>query len=178
MADFWQEIKDLQTGIGAVIGLFGLALAALFNAHLNRKRDDRIRREESCTLALALRTEVLRLVKSALARRVAVLGLVGVPIDRSAWATQELTMPPAIVFQNSAAKIGLLGSELVADVVDFYNVISESDNQVKIWRLRDSDEMVPKETLEHLDRHFTWMIEKGGPLAVKLERFAKKFTLR
>ena len=40
------------------MGLVALLLGALFNAHLNRRRDDRLRREEQRAVATALRAEL------------------------------------------------------------------------------------------------------------------------
>lgn len=46
MSNDWAQLKDWQAGIGAVIGFGGLIIGALFNAHLNRRRDERLRVEE------------------------------------------------------------------------------------------------------------------------------------
>ncbi len=43
---------------GASVGLMALLLGALFNAHLNRSRDDRLRKEDARALAAALRAEL------------------------------------------------------------------------------------------------------------------------
>ena len=39
-------------------GHFALLIGALFNAHLNRKRDDELRKREARALAVALRAEL------------------------------------------------------------------------------------------------------------------------
>jgi hypothetical protein len=44
--------------VGSSIGLVALVLGALFNAHLNRKRDDRLRRLETRSVAAAIRAEL------------------------------------------------------------------------------------------------------------------------
>jgi hypothetical protein len=62
----WDWLQGLSGGAanfvgsftGAAIGLIALLLGALFNAHLNRRRDDRIRREEACATATALKAEL------------------------------------------------------------------------------------------------------------------------
>jgi hypothetical protein len=46
--------------IGSSIGLVALLLGALFNAELNRRRDDRLRREDRRAVATALRAELER----------------------------------------------------------------------------------------------------------------------
>jgi hypothetical protein len=64
ISGFWQWLEDASQGqatfigslIGSSIGLIALLLGALFNAHLNRRRDDRLRREEQrATAAPAIR---------------------------------------------------------------------------------------------------------------------------
>jgi hypothetical protein len=48
----------LGTLTGSSIGLFALLLGALFNAHLNPRRDDRLRREDRAALTAALLAEL------------------------------------------------------------------------------------------------------------------------
>ena len=43
---------------GAAVGLIAILIGALFNAHLNRRRDDRLRRLEARAAATALRAEL------------------------------------------------------------------------------------------------------------------------
>jgi hypothetical protein len=62
----WEWLQTLSGGAatfvgsatGSAIGLIALLLGALFNAHLNRRRDDRIRKEDARKLATALRAEL------------------------------------------------------------------------------------------------------------------------
>src|SRR5262245_17797794 len=63
---FWQWLETASQGqasfvgtlTGSFFGLVALLLGALFNAHLNRRRDDRIREEDQRAVATALRTEL------------------------------------------------------------------------------------------------------------------------
>jgi len=63
---WWDWLGTLSQGqatflgslVGAFVGLLALLLGALFNAHLNRKRDDRLRAEERRSVATALRAEL------------------------------------------------------------------------------------------------------------------------
>ena len=62
----WQWLQTASQGqaafvgvlIGSSIGLVPLLLGALFNAELNRRRDDRLRREDQRAVATALRAEL------------------------------------------------------------------------------------------------------------------------
>jgi hypothetical protein len=48
----------LGTLTGSALGLVALLIGALFNAHLNRKRDDRLRREDTRSVISALKAEL------------------------------------------------------------------------------------------------------------------------
>jgi hypothetical protein len=62
----WEWLQGLSGGaatflgsaIGSAVGLIAILIGAVFNAHLDRRRRDRIRREERRGLAIALRTEL------------------------------------------------------------------------------------------------------------------------
>jgi hypothetical protein len=65
-SSFWQWLGDAQQGqatflgtlAGSSIGLFALLIGAWCNACLNRKRDNRLRREDQRAMAVALKTEL------------------------------------------------------------------------------------------------------------------------
>src|SRR5262245_48778168 len=64
--DFWEWIGKLPAGsasfvgtlTGSSFGLFALLIGALFNAHLNRRRDDRLRDADRAAVAAALHAEL------------------------------------------------------------------------------------------------------------------------
>jgi hypothetical protein len=66
LSTFWEWLQTAPQGqatfvgalTGSFLGLVALLLGALFNAHLNRKRDDRLRREDQLAVATALRAEL------------------------------------------------------------------------------------------------------------------------
>ncbi len=71
---FWDWLATLPQGsasfvgtlAGSTLGLIALLLGALFNAHLNRKRDDRLRNEDRRTVAAALHAELSSIEKTLL----------------------------------------------------------------------------------------------------------------
>src|SRR5262250_663885 len=66
LSSFWEWLQTASQGqatfVGTLTGSFfghlALLLGALFNACLNRKRDDRLRREDQRAVATALRAEL------------------------------------------------------------------------------------------------------------------------
>jgi hypothetical protein len=66
LSSFWEWLQTASQGqatfvgtlTGSFFGLLALLLGALFNACLNRKRDDRLRREDQRAVATALRAEL------------------------------------------------------------------------------------------------------------------------
>ena len=53
----YNVLKDFQTMIGAIVGLFGLGLVAFWNADLARERDDRLHNRDQRAVANLLATE-------------------------------------------------------------------------------------------------------------------------
>jgi hypothetical protein len=62
----WEWLQGLSDGAatfigsltGSLVGLLAILAGALFNAHLNRRRDDRLRQEEVRAVAVALQSEL------------------------------------------------------------------------------------------------------------------------
>src|SRR3954451_12755255 len=62
----WEWLSGLSGGAasfigsltGSLIGLLALLMGALFNAHLNRRRDDLLRKEETRIVATAIQAEL------------------------------------------------------------------------------------------------------------------------
>ena len=57
----YEELRGWQAGIGSLVGLVALLLGALWNFHLNRRRDKALRREEVLSVEVALYGEILLL---------------------------------------------------------------------------------------------------------------------
>ena len=122
------ELKGWQSGIGAIIGFGGLVGGALFNAHLNRKRDERLRDDEAKAVASALYGEIalqrrsIARMANAVAHRYVNHG-VGKhrgdePFDRH--LLEQIALPALRLYPALAAKIGLLPAQLALEVVRFY----------------------------------------------------------
>lgn len=105
---------------GSVIGFGALVAGALFNAKLNRQRDDRLHRVETRGVAAAIRAELLS-VETTLRENAEGL-------RRN--APQDFVVPDIAhsvrMFPGLVNKIGLLGDpSLIAEVVNAYIVIDQ-----------------------------------------------------
>jgi hypothetical protein len=128
---FWQWLQTASQGqaafvgvlIGSSIGLVALLFGALFNAELNRRRDDRLRREDQRAVATALRAELegLRRTLNDAAETVSQEGYrtadeqVQVPD-----LAQSIRIMPELV-----SKLGLLDGIIISAVVDAYGMAEE-----------------------------------------------------
>jgi hypothetical protein len=127
LLDLWGWVGGLKQGQATVLGLVGgfftLVVGALINAGLNRRRDDRLRREEQRAVATALRAELegLRRTLSDAAEAVSQEGYlkpdeqVNVPD-----LTQSIQIMPEVI-----SKLGLLDGTIISAVVDAYGMVEE-----------------------------------------------------
>jgi hypothetical protein len=105
---------------GSLVGLVAILLGALFNAHLNRKRDDEIRRKETRALAAAIRAELNGRARSLLS-----------DVKRMEERPPQTTIAvPDIsqsirVLPNLTEKLGLLDGDTIEAVIDAYIVIEQ-----------------------------------------------------
>jgi len=128
---FWQWLQTASQGqaafvgvlIGSSIGLVALLLGALFNAELNRRRDDRLRREDQRAVATALRAELegLRRTLNDAAETVSQEGY-----PRSDDQVQVPDLAQSIrIMPEVVSKLGLLDETTIIAVVDAYGMVEE-----------------------------------------------------
>jgi len=130
------EIKSWQQGIAAIVAFCGLIVAALYNARLNRKRDERLRQEEVRSVAAALYGEmcVLRSRAAGIARQTAAVYIAQGTNGRSTVKIDEHfvranTLPEQVLYKALASKFGLLPPSLIIQITNFY----ENINLVETW---------------------------------------------
>jgi hypothetical protein len=128
---FWQWLQTASQGqasfvgtlMGSFFGLVALLLGALFNAHLNRRRDDRLRTEEQRAVATALKAELegLRRTLNDAAETISQEGYlqpdehVQVPD-----LAQSIRIMPGVI-----SKLGLLHETIISAVLDAYGLVEE-----------------------------------------------------
>jgi hypothetical protein len=129
LSDLWQWLHDTSPGqatfIGSVFGFLALLGGALFNAWLNRRRDDRLRREEQRTVATALRAELAG-CRRALLTNVELLNQ-----DRR---TGIFLMPDLVqailIMPHMIPKFGLLDEETIDKVTNAYLAVQQHSEQL------------------------------------------------
>ncbi|TAA27675.1 hypothetical protein EA661_13050 [Pseudoxanthomonas winnipegensis] len=109
----------LGNAVGAAIGLIALLLGALANAALNRRRDRKMREQESQSIRAAIAADLLGISASteiamAFLDRFAAGDLDGYTPDTVAALAQ---IPDAVVIPKLGERIGLLPPQLAADVI-------------------------------------------------------------
>jgi hypothetical protein len=107
---------------GSFLGLIALLLGALFNAHLNRKRDDDLREVDGIALAKSIYAELTGVHRTLIenAQR----------LRDHAPAVGEGFMVPDLhhsvqVFSHMLPKIGLLPMDIIRKVMDTYVLIEQ-----------------------------------------------------
>jgi hypothetical protein len=126
---FWQWLQTASQGqasfvgtlMGSFFGLVALLLGALFNAWLNRRRDDRLRREDQRTVATALRAELEGLHRS-LKENAETLTQ-----EDYVKAGQQIAVPDLAqsirIMPKVVSKLGLLDGKIIGAVITAYGVV-------------------------------------------------------
>lgn len=119
----WDWLAGLSGAQGAVVasllGFGTLVAGALFNAELNRRRDDRLRRQEAKSLAAALLAELqgIREVFRENANR---------EVEADTWIVTPDINDQAVVMPKVTDKLGLLGDpELIRKLIDAHAVVRQ-----------------------------------------------------
>jgi hypothetical protein len=163
---FWDWFAALPQGsasflgtlTGSTLGLLALLVGALFNAHLNRRRDDRLRVADRFALASTLHAELL--------------GIHGILVDNARHLTDKppdadggfLVPEPSIkLLPEVLSKIGLLDSDTIQKVMKAYALTEQYlDRLILIGGTLRSD-MLANRQFVYLDaQHAKVVIEFNG----------------
>jgi hypothetical protein len=115
----------LGTLAGSTLGFLALLAGALFNAHLNRRRDDRLREHERRALATALYAE-LQLIREMFLSNCESLRK---PV---AGENAGFVLPPPVVkfMPELTGRIGFLSPETIKTVMGAYLVIEQTRREL------------------------------------------------
>lgn len=125
-AAFWDWLAKLPQGnasfvgsfTGASVGLIAILLGALFNAHLNRKRDDRLRERDRVAVASTLYAE-LQGIRDSLLERQQIGNAPPVSEGQVLWIP-DLTIK---LLPGVLPKLGLLPPETIRSVISAYALV-------------------------------------------------------
>jgi hypothetical protein len=118
---WWDWLGTLPQGqatfLGSFVGLFALLVAALVNAHLNRRRDDRLRAEERRSVGTALRAELAGF-KDTLVENSETLS--HAQEDHGAFFLLPELARSIRIWPHMIPKLGLFDQETIGRVTDAY----------------------------------------------------------
>jgi hypothetical protein len=174
----YSELKGWQTGIGSLAGFVALMTAALFNARLNRKRDERLRSEEVITVASALYGEIV-ILRQAVARMANAVGsrymdhglgtFRGEPFDQH--FVEGIALPPLRLYPSLSEKVGILPSDVALEIVRFYARVEEA--QTWLPRLREDAERPFTYSVSYVLDPAIDAVQGVLPALRAIERFAR-----
>jgi hypothetical protein len=122
----WQWLHDLSPGqatfLGWVVGFFTVVGGALLNAHLNRRRDDRLRQEDRRALVTALKAELAGLQRILLSNSEYLQKRT--PESDDLILIQDLAQSVRIM-PEMIDKFGLLDPETIQSVVAAHMAVEE-----------------------------------------------------
>jgi len=123
---WWDWLGTLPQGqatfLGSFVGLFALLVAALVNAHLNRRRDDRLRAEERRSVGTALRAELAGF-KDTLVENSETLS--HAQEDHGAFFLLPELARSIRIWPHMIPKLGIFDQETIGRVTDAYLVMEQ-----------------------------------------------------
>jgi hypothetical protein len=160
---FWDWLATLPQGsasfvgtlTGSTLGLIALLLGALFNAHLNRRRDDRLRDEDRVALASTLYAELSGIHRTFMENA---QHLTDRPPDPSGGFV--VPEPSMKLLPGTVSKIGLLRSETIRKVMNAYLLTEQYVEQLILLGGSLQSNMPENRRLVYLDAtHAKFVIE-------------------
>ena len=129
-ADFLAWLATLPQGsatfmgtlAGSSLGLFAVLIGALFNAHLNRRRDDRLRQADKQSVIAALRAE-LEILRKALENN-ATRAIDKPPEEAGGFLAPDLAHLIQVM-PEMLPKIGLLEPKTIQPVIRAYSLVQQ-----------------------------------------------------
>ena len=123
----WEWLQGLSGGAatfvgsftGSAIGLVAILIGALFNAHLNRRRDDEVRKKEMRAVAAALKAELAGRSSSLLDNAKQLEKLQG-----DSFVVPDIAQSIRVM-TDLTSKLGLLDENTIEIVINAYVVIEQ-----------------------------------------------------
>jgi hypothetical protein len=152
----WDWIAGLSGGAatfigaltGSLVGLLALLIGALFNAHLGRKRDDRLRAEETRAIAAAIRAELAGLLRKLetpfSSTSATVYSDSKIESERSVIWIPDITGRVRLI-PELLPKLGVLDVETIGAVIDTQIAIEEYGDYLRLKTKRGEGEEVGRD---------------------------------
>lgn len=180
----WTWLQTIPSGaasflgslIGASVGLVALLIGALFNAHLNRRRDDRLRKEDSKSLVVALRAELAALHESLSSDLRALNSITG------DFGVRDLAYR-ARIFPEMLDKLVLLDDRAITAVMEAYLCVDRYYEQLMVFGEAEFEtRLSPRRMVRMKKEKVSIAIEHNEKLAsyigealVELDRLLKEY---
>jgi hypothetical protein len=128
-------LQFLGTLVGSTLGLLAILAGALFNAHLNRKRDDHLRSEEARAVRAALIGELTgyRDAFNVMSTKTAANDLA--PTDGAGGFFVPDLLAGERVLPALLPKLGLFSSALIQQVIDTYMTLDQFYDKARLIAL-------------------------------------------
>lgn len=136
----YEELREWQAAIAALVAFGGLISAALYNAHLMRKRDDRLREQDTKAVARALGSETVAITAFVGARANRIREIInekkraGSPGDISfsvKGLADAVVLPVPRVYERCMERIGYMPPNTAKVVFEFYEHLAIANKVVK-----------------------------------------------
>jgi hypothetical protein len=164
----WQWLHDLSPGqatfLGWAVGFFTLVAGSLINAGLNRRRDDRLRKEDQRAMAVALKTELAGW-KQQLEKFVENNKSKG-PFSPS--TKLGFPLPTTRLLPDMVPKLGLLRSAAIDQVISAYDHVEHL-----AWALLWKGGEIDRST----DLHSRWIMVPSEELPSAIEEIEATVTI-
>ncbi|MEN5103795.1 hypothetical protein [Brucella anthropi] len=132
----WQWLADLKPAQATVVGsciaaIFGfgtLTVGALFNAHLNRKRDDRLEEIKRLSLLRGIFAEI-SLIRNLLAFQLQ--GYRSETHSEKEWHSSASPKTFTVLYLANASNLSVLPKDALTQVIIFYAAVDEYEYNIK-----------------------------------------------
>ena len=105
------EATLIGTMLGSALGLIAILMGAMLNAHLNRRRDDRLRKVDRDSIVAAVQAELSLISESLKSNALVLSGGESDYLIRD--VAHSISVRSAVL-----PRLGLLGSKLASEVIE------------------------------------------------------------
>jgi len=170
---FYKDLVAWQTGLGAIIGLWGLAAVAAWNFKKTRDRDKDLRDEEARALASALCEEIkenARYTEHLLDewRKLEKQGATLNVIEAKQWNW------PTNIYKAHVRTLSLLDEAFIKQIIQFYSPIIQLEESIIRWDASLINEPIPESWQAQTKKMMGETISEAAEITPKLQQFSQR----